>query len=91
MKSRKIVLSAAIVSALGMSISVSASRSETEKCYGVAKKGQNDCGAKDGSHSCAGKSQKDYDRNSWKKVKKGTCDALQAKTKKIKAKMKNKK
>lgn len=44
-----------------------------EKCYGVAKVGQNDCGSADGSHSCAGQATVDNDKNEWKHVAKGTC------------------
>lgn len=37
------------------------------KCVGAAKGGENDCGALDGSHSCAGLSPKgeDYTLNEW--------------------------
>lgn len=44
-----------------------------EKCWGVAKAGQNDCGSNKTSHSCAGQSKKDYDPNDFKVVKAGTC------------------
>ena len=44
-----------------------------EKCYGVAKAGQNDCAAGPGT-SCAGTSTSDYQGNAWKLVKKGTCE-----------------
>ena len=44
-----------------------------EKCYGVAKAGQNDCGSADGSHGCAGQAKVDNDKNEWKHVAKGTC------------------
>lgn len=43
-----------------------------EKCYGVAKAGQNDCAAGAGT-SCAGTSKVDYQGNAWKLVKAGTC------------------
>lgn len=43
-----------------------------EKCYGIAKAGQNDCKAGPGT-SCAGTSTKDYQGNAWKLVKAGTC------------------
>ena len=45
---------------------------QTEKCYGVAKAGQNDCKAGAGT-SCAGTSKADYQGDAWKKVAKGTC------------------
>ncbi len=57
-----------------------------EKCYGVAKKGQNDCGT--ATHGCAGKAAKDFDEKEWKNVKEGTCKDLQAKAKKPAAKAK---
>ena len=47
----------------------------TEKCYGVAKAGQNDCEAGPGT-TCAGTSKVDYQRNSWKAVPKGTCTSM---------------
>lgn len=48
---------------------------EMEQCYGVAKKGGNDCKAGPGT-SCAGTSTVDYQGNAWKLVKKGTCTKI---------------
>jgi uncharacterized membrane protein len=50
----------------------------TEKCYGVAKAGQNDCGT--AKHACAATSTKDNDPNDWKYVAKGTCESMGGKT-----------
>ena len=47
-----------------------------EKCYGVAKAGQNDCASKSGGHSCAGQSKKDMSPNDWKNVPAGTCASM---------------
>jgi uncharacterized membrane protein len=47
-----------------------------EKCYGVAKAGQNDCMAGPGT-SCAGTAKVDYDGQAWKNVPKGTCVTIQ--------------
>ncbi len=47
---------------------------EKEKCFGIAKAGQNDCAAVDGSHSCAGQSKVDKAPSEWKYVAKGTCE-----------------
>lgn len=47
-----------------------------EKCWGVAKAGQNDCGSNKTAHSCAGQSKKDYDPNDFKVVKAGTCTQM---------------
>ena len=49
---------------------------KTEKCYGVAKAGKNDCKAGAGT-SCAGTSKTDYQGNAWKLVKAGTCTTIQ--------------
>ena len=46
---------------------------DQEKCWGLAKAGQNDCGSNKTAHSCAGQSKKDYDPNDFKVVKAGTC------------------
>ena len=48
----------------------------TEKCYGVALAGKNDCAAGAGT-TCAGTSKVDYQGNSWKSVAKGTCTSIQ--------------
>ena len=48
-------------------------KGEKERCYGVAKAGQNDCAAGPGT-TCAGTSKVDYQANSWKLVPKGTCE-----------------
>ena len=47
-----------------------------EKCYGVVKAGMNDCGALDGSHSCAKSAKVDGDTNEWVLVPKGLCHKL---------------
>jgi uncharacterized membrane protein len=57
-----------------------AAAADTEKCYGVAKAGQNDCGAADGSHSCSGQAKTDNAPGEWKYVPKGTCEKAGGKT-----------
>jgi uncharacterized membrane protein len=60
--------------ALGAISATAADDANTEKCYGVAKAGKNDCaGAK---HACAGHGTKDNDANEWVKLPKGTCERL---------------
>ena len=49
-----------------------------EKCYGIAKAGQNDCGT--AAHTCAGKAAKDNAPDEWKYVPKGTCEKAGGKT-----------
>ncbi len=65
-----------LAAALGAAtlVATPAAAAETEKCYGVAKKGQNDCAA--GSHDCKGHSKVDYDPASFKMVPKGTCTTM---------------
>lgn len=46
-----------------------------EKCYGVAKAGQNDCKAGAGT-TCAGTAKKDYQADAWKNVPAGTCTSI---------------
>jgi len=46
-----------------------------EKCYGIAKGGQNDCGT--AKHACAGLGAKaDNDKAEWKYVAKGSCEKM---------------
>jgi uncharacterized membrane protein len=52
-----------------------APKADQEKCYGVAKGGQNDCGT--AKHACAGQGAKtDKDPAEWKYVAKGTCEKM---------------
>ena len=78
MNKRQAVIAAALASMCAISAGTASAHEdapkETEKCYGVAKAGQNDCAAADGSHSCAGQAKTDNDANEWKKVPKGTCE-----------------
>ena len=47
-----------------------------EKCFGVALKGQNDCAAGPGT-SCQGTSTVDFQGDSWKFVRGGTCTSIE--------------
>ncbi|MBL8642987.1 MAG: DUF2282 domain-containing protein [Rhodospirillaceae bacterium] len=47
-----------------------------EKCYGVAKAGENGCQALSGSHTCGGCSSADYRGEDWKWVPTGTCVSM---------------
>lgn len=71
----------AVASAFAAALTLAAapapvSAEEQEKCYGVAKKGENDCAAGPGT-TCAGTSTMDYQGNAWKLVKKGTCTSIE--------------
>jgi uncharacterized membrane protein len=86
-KRSMIALTAA--SLLTMGVTAPAMAQEKEKCYGIAKAGQNDCANLAGTHSCAGQSKKDMDVGEWKFVPKGTCKqagGLSADDAKMKAK-----
>lgn len=52
---------------------------DTEKCFGVALKGKNDCAAGAGT-TCAGSSRVDYQGDAWSSVAKGTCTKTVSKT-----------
>ena len=50
-------------------------KASQEKCYGIAKAGQNDCGT--AKHACAAQGAKvDNDPTEWKYVDKGTCEKM---------------
>ncbi len=53
----------------------------SEKCYGVAKAGANDCGGKLNGHSCAGMSKKDADKAEFVFLPSGLCDRIAGGTK----------
>ena len=48
---------------------------KTEKCYGLAKAGQNDC-ASTGNNSCGGSSRVNADPKAWIYVPEGYCDRI---------------
>jgi uncharacterized membrane protein len=68
----------AFAAALGLvaSSEVAGAADDKEKCYGVAKAGENDCAAGPGT-SCASTSTIDFQGNSWKLVPKGTCVTME--------------
>jgi len=77
MKTKSALLSAAVggLLALGMtSVVLAADDANTEKCYGVAKAGKNDCAG--AAHACAGQAKKTADTKEWIKLPKGTCERL---------------
>jgi uncharacterized membrane protein len=80
MKHKHILISSAIAGliAAGTAATGNAQEAGKEKCYGIAKAGQNDCGT--AKHSCAGKAAKDNDASEWKYVASGTCSKVGGKT-----------
>lgn len=78
---QRLIASSALASvlALGLLSNAGAAEEKTkEKCFGIAKAGQNDCAA--AGHSCAGQSKVDNSADEWKYVAKGTCAKLGGKT-----------
>ncbi len=79
----RLASSAALALALGAALAIAATpvsaqmadkpMADTEKCFGVALKGKNDCAAGAGT-TCAGTSKVDHQANAWKMVPKGTCE-----------------
>ncbi len=76
MSTRNKLLQSAIASVLALGVAHAADTPDAkagakEKCYGVAKEGQNDCAT--ARHTCAGKAAKSGAPDEWKYVPKGTC------------------
>jgi len=81
----KKILAAAVIGAAAVAGTVAVSLStnngaETagtsvpkERCFGVAKAGENDCHAEDDAHACGGMSKTDNHGQDWKTVDGGTC------------------
>ena len=80
MNQRRLVISSALASALALGLVAPAAAQAKDKCYGIAKAGQNDCANLSGSHSCAGQNKVDNDPGEWKYVAKGTCKAMKGLT-----------
>lgn len=73
-----VAVASAFAAALGLAASTqpAAAADDMEKCFGVAKAGENDCKAGEGT-TCAGTSTVDYQGNAWKLVPKGTCVTME--------------
>ena len=73
MNRASLAVTALALAALASSPALAQDKAGMEKCWGVSKAGQNDCGSNKTAHSCAGQSKADYDPNDFKAVKAGTC------------------
>ncbi len=77
---QRLILSSALASVLALGLasagSAQAQSQGKEKCYGIAKAGQNDCGNLAGTHTCSGQAKVDMDSGEWKYVAAGTCKKL---------------
>jgi uncharacterized membrane protein len=83
MNKRQALIAAALASVCAAQASAAgqtdAQSGAEEKCYGVAKAGQNDCGTS--THGCAGLAKSDNEPGEWKLVPKGTCEQAGGKLK----------
>jgi uncharacterized membrane protein len=80
---QRLILSSALASVLAMGVLSSAQAADApakEKCFGIAKAGQNDCANLSGTHSCAGQNKADMGADEWKYVAKGTCASMGGKS-----------
>ena len=81
---QRLILSSALASvlAMGMLSTVNAADMPAgkEKCFGIAKAGQNDCKNLSGTHTCAGQNKADNAADEWKYVAKGTCATMGGKS-----------
>ena len=79
---QRLIVSSALASALALGLvgQVAAQDKGKEKCYGIAKAGQNDCANLSGTHSCAGQTKEDMSPADWKYVAKGTCKDMKGLT-----------
>ncbi|MCY7386821.1 MAG: DUF2282 domain-containing protein [Burkholderiales bacterium] len=86
MKTTQLIISSAIAGLVSLATSGltvaqdKPAAAAKEKCYGVAKKGANDCGT--AKHSCAGQAAADNTPEEWKFVAKGTCESMKGSLKK---------
>jgi uncharacterized membrane protein len=78
---KRTLAAAAVSSLIGLSLGLQSARAADdenaqkrppkEKCYGIAKKAQNDCSGP--GHDCSGEAKTDGDKAEWLWVPKGTC------------------
>ena len=76
MNASKPLIASSLASLIAMSLSIASSNTfaaagDTEKCAGIVKAGQNDCGTS--KSACAGSAKTDHDPEAWIAVPKGTC------------------
>src|SRR5438445_12592361 len=81
----KLTSTALLAAVVGAALSFTATTASAaddmkmEKCYGVAKAGENSCASKAGGHSCAGQSKAAYSGQDFKAVPTGSCDKMHGK------------
>ena len=74
---QRLILSSALASVLALGlVGQVAAQDKKDKCYGIAKAGQNDCANLAGTHTCSGQAKADMDVGEWKYVAAGTCKQI---------------
>ena len=75
MTSKTAILAAAVSSLFALTTTAfAADAGNSEKCYGVAKAGKNDCAG--AAHACAGQSSKNSSPKEFIELPKGTCERI---------------
>lgn len=78
---KRALVASALTAVLAMSQGAAiAQDSGKEKCFAIAKAGQNDCANLADTHVCAGLSTLSDDSGEWKYVAKGTCKDMKGLT-----------
>jgi uncharacterized membrane protein len=75
----RVLIASALAAAIAMPAFAASAVTQTyasEKCFGIAKAGQNDCASSTGTHSCAGMSKVDADPTEWVYVPAGYCERI---------------
>lgn len=77
----KKALNTVLAGAVALTIAGAAGTAEAiskdqEKCYGVVKAGQNDCGNAAKTHSCGGHAATDGEGGEWLALPKGVCEKI---------------
>lgn len=70
---QRTLISTALSGLLALGLAAPAQAADTEKCFGVAKAGQNGCNSNANKHSCAGHAKIDHDPSDFVPVPKGSC------------------
>jgi len=76
MKDQYTLITTAITSLLALGITTTTTSvfaADNEKCFGIAKAGQNGCNSNKGIHSCAGQAKVDNDSHDFISVPQGSC------------------
>ncbi len=76
-KSQKLIAAILTIVGIGaasMNVAADTTTDTDEKCYGIVRKGMNECGTP--KHSCEGVSTADRDPEEWIYLPKGTCEKI---------------